>query len=69
VDATLGRATAAGSAGLAAVGSGIWDSTLEIGEHVSVGDRIEPQRDAASANGSLPRNRAAVEAAVLRLLA
>jgi glycerol kinase len=40
-------ATVAGAAALAAVGAGIWDSTLEIAEHVPVGDRIEPQRDEA----------------------
>ena len=40
-------ATAAGSAALAAVGAGLWDSTLEIGERIPVGERIEPTRDAA----------------------
>ena len=38
-------ATAAGAAALAAVGAGIWDSTLEIGERVSLGERFEPARD------------------------
>jgi glycerol kinase len=38
-------ATAAGSAALAAVGAGLWDSTLEIGERIPVGDRVTPQRD------------------------
>jgi glycerol kinase len=40
-------ATAAGAAALAAVGAGIWGSTLEIAEHVPIGARIEPGRDAA----------------------
>jgi len=38
-------ATAAGAAALAAVGAGVWDSTLEIGERVSLGERFEPSRD------------------------
>jgi glycerol kinase len=40
-------ATVAGAAALAAVGAGIWDSTLEIGERIPVGERTEPQRDDA----------------------
>ena len=40
-------ATAAGAAALAAVGAGIWDSTSDIGERIPVGERVEPQRDAA----------------------
>ena len=40
-------ATAAGAAALAAVGAGIWESTLEIGERIPTGDRVEPQRDEA----------------------
>jgi glycerol kinase len=40
-------ATAAGAAALAAVGAGIWDSTLEIAARVPTGERIEPRRDAA----------------------
>jgi glycerol kinase len=40
-------ATAAGAAALAAVGAGIWPSTLTIAEKVPVGARVEPQRDAA----------------------
>jgi glycerol kinase len=40
-------ATAAGSAALAAVGAGLWESTLEIAEHIPVGDRVAPQRDDA----------------------
>jgi glycerol kinase len=39
-------ATAAGSAALAAVGAGIWSSTVEIGERIPVGERSEPERDA-----------------------
>jgi glycerol kinase len=38
-------ATAAGAAALAAVGAGIWSSTLEIGERVPAGEVIEPTRD------------------------
>jgi glycerol kinase len=40
-------ATAAGAAALAAVGAGLWPSTQTIAERVPVGDRVEPQRDAA----------------------
>ena len=40
-------ATAAGAAALAAVGAGIWESTLEIGERIPAGDRVEPERDDA----------------------
>jgi glycerol kinase len=36
-------ATAAGSAALAAVGAGIWESTEEIGERIAVGDPIQPE--------------------------
>jgi glycerol kinase len=39
-------ATAAGAAALAAVGAGVWPSTLTIAERVPVGGRVEPQRDA-----------------------
>jgi glycerol kinase len=38
-------ATAAGAAALAAVGSGVWSSTLEIAQRVPVGETIEPRRD------------------------
>jgi len=41
-------ATAAGAAALAAVGAGIWESTLEIGERVSLGERFEPAGDERS---------------------
>jgi glycerol kinase len=36
-------ATAAGAAALAAVGAGIWGSTLEIGERIPTGKRVEPE--------------------------
>jgi glycerol kinase len=38
-------ATAAGAAALAAVGAGIWESSLEIAERVPAGPRVEPARD------------------------
>jgi glycerol kinase len=38
-------ATAAGAAALAAVGAGVWSSTLEIEQRVPVGERVEPRRD------------------------
>jgi glycerol kinase len=37
-------ATAAGAAALAAVGAGIWSSTLEIEERIPVGETVEPTR-------------------------
>jgi glycerol kinase len=40
-------ATAAGAAALAAVGAGLWPSTAAIADHIPVGDRFEPARDAA----------------------
>ncbi|HUO72486.1 MAG TPA: FGGY family carbohydrate kinase [Solirubrobacteraceae bacterium] len=40
-------ATAAGAAALAAVGAGIWDSTLEIADRISTGEAVSPQRDEA----------------------
>ena len=40
-------ATAAGAAALAAVGAGIWGSTLEIAERVPTGPRVEPATDRA----------------------
>jgi glycerol kinase len=40
-------ATVAGAAALAAVGAGVWGSTLEIAERVPVGERVEPRRDDA----------------------
>jgi glycerol kinase len=39
-------ATAAGAAALAAVGEGVFESTLEIAERVPTGERVEPSRDA-----------------------
>ena len=39
-------ATAAGAAALAAVGAGVWGSTLEIEERIPSGERFEPRRDA-----------------------
>src|SRR5215218_9548224 len=38
-------ATAAGSAALAAVGAGLWDSTDSIADRIPVGERVEPERD------------------------
>ena len=38
-------ATAAGAAALAAVGAGVWPSTLTIAERIPVGDRVEPHKD------------------------
>jgi glycerol kinase len=40
-------ATAAGAAALAAVGAGIWNSTLEIADRIPTGERTEPRRDDA----------------------
>jgi glycerol kinase len=40
-------ATAAGAAALASVGAGIWESTLESGERIPTGERVEPVRDEA----------------------
>jgi glycerol kinase len=56
-------ATAAGAAALAAVGAGIWPSTLTIGERIPVGDRVEPQRDAAWRDGAHAEWRSFVERA------
>ncbi len=39
-------ATAAGAAALAAVGAGVWRSTLEIEDRIPAGERFEPRRDA-----------------------
>jgi len=38
-------ATAAGAAALAAVGAGLWESTLEIGERIPAGAPVSPKRD------------------------
>ncbi len=40
-------ATAAGAAALAAVGAGLWPSTLAIADRVPAGERFEPRRDDA----------------------
>ena len=40
-------ATAAGAAGLAAVGAGLWTSTREIGERIPTGELVRPHRDDA----------------------
>jgi glycerol kinase len=40
-------ATAAGAAALAAVGAGIWGSTLEVAARVRAGERFAPRRDEA----------------------
>jgi glycerol kinase len=39
--------SAAGAAALAAVGAGLWDSTLEIGECIHAGEKVEPRREQA----------------------
>jgi glycerol kinase len=38
-------ATGAGAAALAAVGAGLWDSTLEIAQRIPVGETVAPRRD------------------------
>jgi glycerol kinase len=38
-------ATAAGVAALAAVGAGVWPSTLEIADRIPIGETVGPQRD------------------------
>jgi glycerol kinase len=40
-------ATVAGAAALAAVGAGIWSSTLEIADRIPMGERVQPSRDDA----------------------
>ena len=40
-------ATATGAAALAAVGAGLWPSTVSIAERIPVGERVEPSRDDA----------------------
>ena len=47
IETGLTEATVAGAAALAAVGAGLWDSTLEIAERLPAPTRIEPRRDAA----------------------
>ncbi len=41
-------ATAAGAAALAAVGAGVWGSTLEIAERIPTGQAVRPQLDEAA---------------------
>ncbi|MEA2309128.1 MAG: glycerol kinase [Thermoleophilaceae bacterium] len=57
-------ATAAGAAALAAVGVGLWPSTASIAERIPVGERVEPERDAAWRDGERAAWRAFVERAV-----
>jgi glycerol kinase len=38
-------ATAAGAAALAAVGAGVWPSTIEIAKRIPAGDTVEPRRN------------------------
>src|SRR6202008_4960950 len=40
-------APATGAAALAAVGAGVWGSTLEIEERIPAGERFEPTRDSS----------------------
>jgi len=56
-------ATAAGAAALAAVGAGIWPSTASIADHVPVGERVEPRRDAEWRDDAHAEWRAFVERA------
>ena len=56
-------ATAAGAAALAAVGAGVWGSTLDIEGRVPTGERFEPQRDGRWRSGAQADWRAFVERA------
>jgi glycerol kinase len=56
-------ATVAGAAALAAVGAGIWSSTLEIADRIPLGERVEPQRDDAWRSGAHAEWREFVERA------
>ncbi|MGH2964172.1 MAG: FGGY family carbohydrate kinase [Solirubrobacterales bacterium] len=58
-------ATVAGAAALAAVGAGIWGSTLEIAERIPIGERTEPQRDASWRDAAHAEWREFVERAVV----
>jgi glycerol kinase len=60
-------ATVAGAAALAAVGAGIWSSTLEIAERIPAGERTEPQQDDAWRERSHAEWRKFVERAVALL--
>jgi glycerol kinase len=57
-------ATAAGAAALAAVGAGLWGSTLEIAERVPVGQVVRPSRDDSWRAAAHAEWRAFVERAV-----
>jgi glycerol kinase len=57
-------ATAAGAAALAAVGAGLWASTLEIADRVPAGEAVKPRRDDAWRTGAHAQWRAFVERAV-----
>jgi glycerol kinase len=56
-------ATAAGAAALAAVGAGVWDSTLEIADRIPSGEIVEPRRDASWRTAEHGRWKAFVELA------
>jgi glycerol kinase len=56
-------ATVAGAAALAAVGAGVWSSTLEIADRIPVGETIEPRRDEQWRRAEHARWRAFVEQA------
>ena len=56
-------ATAAGAAALAAVGAGVWSSTLEIEERIPTGDTVKPQTDEQWRNVAHAEWRAFVEQA------
>src|SRR5205823_4745856 len=57
-------ATAAGAAALAAVGAGLWPSPAAIADHIPIGERVEPTRDAAWRQDARAAWRAFVERAV-----
>jgi glycerol kinase len=57
-------ATAAGAAALAAVGAGVWGSTLDIAERIRPGETVEPTRDEQWRLAEHARWRAFVERAV-----
>jgi glycerol kinase len=57
-------ATAAGAAALAAVGAGVWGSTLEIADRIPVGETVEPERDEQWRADAHAQWRAFVERAV-----
>jgi len=57
-------ATAAGAAALAAVGAGVWASTLEIAERIPAGEVVEPARDSQWRRAAHAEWRSFVERAV-----